>query len=612
VIQGMPSRGRLALSVAVALLLAAALATVAWVQVRQHQLLDTTVRFQDDYLQISLNQLQSEYLRLRLALDAASAAPEAQRPTVQTRYDIFVSRVDLLTSGRLGRVVPDGEELHRIVGRLQAFVEQADTVLGAQPLVPFDRAAIERLQAALTSLDAPIQELVLTAAHFVSAQVAQRYEAVRTQGRIGVALTALLSITSVGFALFAWRMLRVEEQRARDLEALAGDLRQAQRAAENASQAKSAFLANMSHEIRTPFQGLLGMLQLLDSERLAPAQRRQLDTARRSAQHLLAVLNDVLDMSRLESGTLGLTPTAVDLRQLVAEVRSLMSGSAAEKGLLLETHVDAELPSQVRLDGTRTRQILFNLVSNAIKFTERGAVTVEAHPRNGALLLSVADTGVGIDERTRAKLFQRFSQGDDSTARRHGGTGLGLEISRSLARLMGGDITVDSDPGRGSRFEVRLPLSPVAADEALAPAPAAPQPQAPAVATPALNLLAADDNEVNREVLAAMIEMLGHRVTFATNGVEAVQVAGEQRFDLVLMDLHMPEMDGIDASRAIRTLAGEVARVPIVALTADAFADTRARCEAAGMDEFLSKPVGLAELRALLERHAAGQLTRAA
>jgi len=609
--RGWAPRGRLLLTVVVGLLLAAALAAVAWVQVRQHKLLDATVRYQDDYLQISLNQLQSEYLRLRLALDAAAAAPEAQHEAVQMRYDIFVSRIDLLSSGRLGRVVPDREDLAPIVAQLEAFVEQADTLLGPRAAAAFDAAAIDRLRASLAPLDAPIQELVLSASHYVSAQVAQRYEAVATQGRIGVTLTALLAASSVGFALFAFQMLRLEERRARDLETLAADLRKAQRAAESASQAKSAFLANMSHEIRTPFQGLLGMLQVLDSERLEPAQRRQLDTARRSAQHLLAVLNDVLDMSRLEAGTLALTPAPVDLRQVFAEVRALMGGSAGEKGLVLETDVDAAIPAQLWLDGTRVRQILFNLVSNAIKFTERGAVTVEARQRAGALVLSVADTGIGIDDRTRARLFQRFSQGDDSTARRHGGTGLGLEISRSLARLMGGDVTVDSEPGRGSRFEVRLPLTPVQVPAATAPA-AATEAQAPPAATRALSLLAADDNEVNREVLAAMIEMLGHRVTFAANGVEAVQAAGAQRFDLVLMDLHMPEMDGIDAARAIRALAGDIARVPIVALTADAFADTRARCEAAGMDEFLSKPVGLPELTALLSRFAAARVVRTA
>jgi CheY-like chemotaxis protein len=218
------------------------------------------------------------------------------------------------------------------------------------------------------------------------------------------------------------------------------------------------------------------------------------------------------------------------------------------------------------------------------------------------IVFAVIDSGIGIDQATRERLFQRFAQGDDSRSRRHGGTGLGLEISRNLARLMGGDLSVQSSPGQGSRFELRLPL------QAAEPPSALPAPTAAAAAARQLRVLAAEDNAVNREVLAAMIAMGGHQVTFAENGSQAVAAvrAGSARpFDLVLMDLHMPELDGIGAARAIRALEGPAGLVPIVALTADAFSETRARCLDAGMNGFLSKPVGLDELSALLSRHAA-------
>jgi hypothetical protein len=256
---------------------------------------------------------------------------------------------------------------------------------------------------------------------------------------------------------------------------------------------------------------------------------------------------------------------------------------------VLEARVDDAVPAHALLDATRVRQVLFNLLSNAIKFTAAGRIGLELTRSGDALAFSVSDTGIGMDGATRARLFQRFSQGDESTSRRYGGTGLGLEISRELARLMGGDIEVQSEPGRGSRFTLRLPLAEAEA-AAAAPAPA------PAPSGARLRLLVAEDNEVNREVLAAMIGALGHEATFARDGQDALDAAREREFDLVLMDLHMPRLDGLDATRAIRSLPGAAAAVPIVALTADAFDETRARCTAAGMNGFLSKPVSLDQL----------------
>jgi signal transduction histidine kinase/ActR/RegA family two-component response regulator len=580
---------------AAALLLALALAAVAWVQVRQHRLLGESVRYQDEYLQISLNQLQAEYLRLRNALHETVQRQPPDVATLQMRYDIFVSRVDLLDAGRSARLVDSMAAYDEVVSSLQAFVARADRLLGPQAADAPTARALHDMEREMAALDAPIQALVLEASHGVAARVAERYDALRLHNLSAIVLTVLLSLSSLGFALLALTQLRRLDQRRQALETLASELRGARAVAESASQAKTNFLANMSHELRTPFQGLLGMLQLFENDRLDPAQRHQLRVARDSAQHLLAILNDVLDISRLEAGTLRLQSQPVELKRMVADVRALMSTPATQKGLGLQAQIDAAVPARLMLDDTRVRQILFNLLSNAIKFTERGGVVLDVGVRDGQLVFGVADTGIGMDERTLPRLFQRFSQGDDSTSRRYGGTGLGLEISRSLARLMGGDITVQSTPGVGSRFELMLPLR-----EGEVPRDAAAAAAAGVNAMRRLRLLVAEDNEVNRTVLAAMIEREGHDWHFAHDGRAAVQAAQAQDYDLVLMDLHMPEMDGIDATRAIRALPGDKAQVPIVALTADAFADTRTRCLEAGMNDFLSKPVSVSELARLL------------
>jgi signal transduction histidine kinase/CheY-like chemotaxis protein len=587
--------------VAVALALLAALAAVGWTQWRQYRLLDNTVQYQNDYLQISLSQLQVEFLRLLGAMQNAAHQPSPDREAVQLRYDIFVSRADLLSSGRVERVVANTDDLQRVLREVREFITEADRVLGPQPdAAVFDSAAARALHARMEPLSTRIQALVIEASHSASALVGKHYDTVLAQGRLGLLLTVLLSATSVGFALLALSLWRSEAQRRRELEALTSDLRAAQHTAEDASQAKSAFLANMSHELRTPFQGLLGMLQLLDAEALTTSQHRQLRVARESGGHLLDILNDVLDAARLEAGTLRLHEDVVSAHALADDVQALMSPPAAERGLHLSTHVDPTLPAHLLLDGTRVRQVLFNLLSNAIKFTEHGHVRLEIRADGQRLCLAVTDTGIGMDAPTMARLFQRFTQGDETTSRRYGGTGLGLEISRSLARLMGGDIEAHSTPREGSRFELWLPLR-VAPAPQLDIAPAA----EPVGGSRPLRLLVAEDNEVNREVLAAMIGHLGHEPQFAHDGRAALEAARREPFDLVLMDLHMPELDGLAATRAIRALPGTPSQVPIVALTADAFAETRERCFAAGMNAFLSKPVSLEALSQVLARHAA-------
>jgi signal transduction histidine kinase/CheY-like chemotaxis protein len=583
-----------------------ALLAVAWLQVRQAALLRQAVEVADDDAVLLVYQAETEYLRLR---DEWSRSIDPRRvldtSALQLRYDIWISRVGLLHNERIARILADETEFAETLMRMDRFIRRADEVFGTTGGQGPARDALLELEPELMALGQEIHGLSMRAAHHVGEQVAARNATVQHHNMIGIGLTVSLSALTLAFALLALRQMRQLDRRRAALEELAEHLRQARRDAEAASEAKSAFLANMSHEIRTPFHGLLGMLSLLRETGLNQQQVGYLRTATESADHLLAILNDILDMSQLESGRMVLSSTPVELRALLRDVEALMRPQAHAKSLALHIAADPALPERVLCDATRVKQVLFNLLSNAIKFSDRGAVVLDLQARDGdaapELVFTVTDQGIGIDEATLGTLFHRFVQGDSSRSRRHGGTGLGLEISRNLARLMGGDITVTSQPGLGSSFRFRMPLKPVAAGAVVRPMPGdAPPPPRP------LRVLVAEDHFVNRQYMAALLERLGHTAVFAANGheaVEAMRAAGARPFDIVLMDLHMPEMDGIAATRAIRALPDPTAAtVPIVALTADAFTETRDRCLVAGMNDFLTKPVSPQKLAASLRR----------
>ena len=584
------------------------LLAVAYVQWRQYKLLDAASHYQNDALGWSFSQLETEQLRLRNQLELYQDDPKRHgADAVQLRYDIFVSRVGLVDHERAASIMSDQPAYRPAMVQVRAFVKAADRYLGEAPVRAFDGAAGIELMGLLDSLNAPLHDLSLGASHLLYQRATERNNAVRQQSELGIALTAFQCLLLLALAVIVLRQLRALTERRRNLETLAETLDTARAGADAANRAKSAFLANMSHEIRTPFHGMLGMMSLLQEGGLSPRQAVYLDTARESAHHLLTILNDILDISQLESGRLHVAPQTVDLPQLVAQVDALMRVQAHARGLALDVHLGPEVPRWVRADPTRLKQILFNLLNNAVKFTPAGAVSLTvASGAAGWLEFSVADSGIGMDEATLGRLFQRFMQGDDSPSRRASGTGLGLEISRDLARLMGGDITARSEHGVGSTFTASLPLA-----AASPPAVAADDAQRPADANArALRVLVAEDHPVNRAYLEAVLERLGHQAVFAADGDGAVRAVEDQpagaEFDIVLMDLHMPGMDGFAAARTIRAMPPPRGRVPIVALTADAFPASRELALEAGMEGFLTKPAHLPQLREALARYGGG------
>ncbi|CAD5372972.1 Sensor protein [Rubrivivax sp. A210] len=585
--------------------LALVLLAVAMVQARQFAMLRQRVAPGEEFVLMTAQHTELEYLQLR---EQWRRAVEGPRPpdiaALRLRYEIWVSRVGLLSAARTGRFVDGHEDLRRTRDQVQRFIAAADRALGTPHETEPTAAFLLALLPTLEALAEPIHGLSDSAAQRTVDQIETRVQAVREQNKLGLALTGFLSLLTLAFAYIAWRQLHQLGERRAALETLADSLRQSQREAEAASAAKSTFLANMSHEIRTPFQGLMGMLSLLRETGLTPRQIDYLRTATESADHLLAILNDILDKSQLESGRMSLTPAPLDLRGLLRDVEALIRPQAAAKGLAL--HIDAEpgVPERILGDAKRVKQVLFNLLSNGVKFSDRGTVVLDVRCKadekeQPELHFIVTDTGIGMDEAMLARLFTRFAQADPTPARRHGGTGLGLEISRDLARLMGGDITAQSRAGVGSSFVFRMPLRQLPAE---AP-PHAALTAAQAPAAQPLQVLVAEDHPLNRQYMAALLKSLGHEAHFSANGVEAVAAARERSFDIVLMDLHMPELDGIGATRAIRALSDPArSTVPIVALTADAFDETRERCLVAGMNDFLTKPVSPQKLSTSLRR----------
>ena len=382
------------------------------------------------------------------------------------------------------------------------------------------------------------------------------------------------------------------------------EAREGERTAREASLAKSNFLATMGHELRTPLNGMLGMAQAMAmSGSLNDEQRAQLKVIRRSGESLSAVLNDLLDLSKIEAGELELEVTEFDLEHLTRGVMAIFSHQAEKKGLAFNYIIEDSAKGCYRGDSARVRQMLYNLFSNAVKFTDEGAIAFTASREAGEITLRVDDTGIGIAPENLDRLFDSFFQADASNTRRYCGAGLGLTICLELATLMGGKIVADSAPGEGSTFTVTLPMERIADVKQVGPATAA-EPAAPAAeASGQIRMLAAEDNDVNQLVLKTLLAQAGVAPTLVADGAQCVAAWERETWDIILMDIQMPTMDGVQATREIRRREAETgrARTPILAVTANAMVHQVAAYEAAGMDGVVPKPIEITRLFAAIE-----------
>ncbi len=380
------------------------------------------------------------------------------------------------------------------------------------------------------------------------------------------------------------------------------ELKQAKDKAEEMSQAKGEFLANMSHEIRTPMNGVIGTLQLLADTDLGTTQQEYVDTAHKSAHSLLTILNDILDLSKIEAGKLNIERIPLDLREIISELITLHTMTAEEKCIQIYAEIDDQLPNAVTGDPTRIRQILANLISNALKFTEKGHVllkadVVSADDEQAVIRFEVEDTGVGIEEEVKDKLFNEFTQADGSTTRKYGGTGLGLAIVKQLVEMMHGEFGVDSAPGEGSTFWFILPLA-ISAEQSLQQLH---EQEAELPGKLSGHVLLVEDNPINQMVAQKMLEKIGIESTLAGDGQQALNMLEQETYDAVLMDCQMPVMDGFEAAQRIRE-QDALNKLPVIAMTANVMEGDREKCIAAGMNDYIGKPVVEADLKKTLAR----------
>lgn len=549
--------------------------------------------------------LDREFLRFQHALNLYLDGREPlAKDTLQLRLDILTSKVDTVRESPSSSFMFKNPQNIATVQAMHGFVQQAHAAMAANDP---QHTGLRALQQKMADFTDQTQAIGTSADLLASLLMEQQTNDMLDQNQQIIVLTSALLVflmVSAGALLKRNRAYLFEKAA---LEALNKQLRQAQQDAEAANRGKSLFLANMSHELRTPFNGIVGILGLLANTPLSAQQTDLIKTVNDSAGHFLKLLNDILDMSAMESGKLQMQAEAVDLRSVMLEVHAIMRPLAMQKQLAFELHPLPTHPLWVKTDATRLRQILLNLLNNAIKFTERGQVvmglqTFKDDQPTPRFEFAIKDTGIGMTPSVLSKLFQRFYQADASLSRQFSGAGLGLEISQSLANLLGGDIQVQSQPGLGSTFVLRLPWV-EHTPHSMASKPIATIDGPRPVAHASLRILVAEDHPVNQKFLSLLLQRLGHQTKFCENGQLALQALSEEEFDVVLMDIHMPVMDGLEATRRIRALPCRKSRIPVIALSADVLKETGDSAAAVGVNAFIPKPVQIAELQEALQTH---------
>jgi signal transduction histidine kinase/HPt (histidine-containing phosphotransfer) domain-containing protein len=555
----------------------------------------------------SVYQLDREARRLNEEADVMLAKGDLSATaarSLSTRYDILYSRMSILKRANFDLRLSEDRDLAEIVKKIEPVVMAQTSWFDALAKgASIEKARLQKFADDTAPLVSNTESLLTQVNNKVSTDRAEARDALQILQMKTGALTALLAC-SVGVLVFTLRrQLKSVRSAGLAFEGLVQELREAYSSAEAGNRAKSQFMATMGHEVRTPLNAILGTAELLELGELPARTKAGIQTIRRSGQTLLEILNEILDFAKMENGRIDVSLAPSNITNVIASAVEMMRDRAAENGDTLIADIGDLGEGEVILtDATRVRQVVLNLLSNAVKFTKDGTVvlkmTKDYNEGKPVIRLAVSDTGIGIDAAGQERLFKPFSQVDATISRKYGGTGLGLTICKEIIDALGGKISVSSARGAGSTFWFEIPaeagISMATTDNGKS--------DVDATTLPRLNILLVEDNAVNQHVAAGFLRHLGQTIVVANDGVEAVKAISEDDFDLVLMDMQMPNMDGIEATRQIRKMAGASANVAIVAMTANASDDDRRLCLEAGMSDFQSKPLTLAQLAAIIRQ----------
>jgi len=571
------------------LLFAGALVVAALAAWRQDQLTQS-LREDTAWVVYKLDRDAVQLLNHLLAVTRGPISP-AEQDALNLRFELLYSRITLLKEGEVNALLQNVSMANELLDQIQQQLDTLDPMLA-----PHDSLA----QLPITHLETELQVLTRLTERFVIAINGYLAESATEERALLSTLYNVLMTLLIGMSLavllvigFLVREMRESATARREQEQLSRQLEVTAQQAQAANHAKSDFLAMVSHEIRTPLNGVIGMSELLREPVSAAQVEDYASTIHDSANQLLAMINEILDFSKIEAGHLTLETSPMAVKPLVDSVMALFEPRAQAKGLQLVRHIDPLVPAWVMMDAGRLRQILLNLIANAIKFTDHGQVTLRLYPTVNELSFEVNDTGCGLSQEQQTLLFEPFQQADESVARRFGGTGLGLAICKRLCDAMQGHLRVVSAPGQGSTFYCDLPLIE-------APPQSSPLPSEPTRDFIGTSLLLVEDNAVNRKVATGLLSRLGCDVVCAENGQDALEMVQAQQVHLIFMDVQLPDMDGLTVTRMLREKGGWLASVPIVAMTAGGAEDDRNRCLAAGMDDYIIKPLSLLSLSNVL------------